>query len=181
MAERALRRTYTPDEVDTGLTVLALCGGDSSEAERRLQAAGQPIPSSTLRDWRTHTHADRYVAICHERAPEIEKRVLQRSQEIQQRALATSLKAVNEAERQLDNGEAKDPAGTAKNLALTYGIITDKSLLLQGRPNVMVGTQDARDLLDDIRRELGTIPGTAIEVPTTALSPRSDSTNAQED
>jgi hypothetical protein len=45
----------------------------------------------------------------------------------------------------------------------------------------MVGTQDARDLLDDIRRELGTIPGTAEEIPTTALSPRSDSTNAQED
>jgi hypothetical protein len=179
MAGKAMRR-YTPEEVDTGLTVLALCGGDSKEAERRLEASGSPIPSSTLRDWRTSTHADRYVEICQERAPEIEKRVLQQSQEIQQRALAASLKAVDAAEQQIDSGDAKDPSATAKNLALTYGIITDKALVLQGRPSTIIGTQDARDLLEDIRRDLGSIPSTAEEVESIALPARGDSSNARD-
>jgi hypothetical protein len=167
----AVRRTYTPEQVDTALTVLALCGGDSKEAERRLEAAGDPIPSSTLRDWRTHTHADRYIVICQERAPEIEKRTIQRSQEIELRALSVAEQALNAASDQLDAGEAKDPGATAKNVATAYGILTQNSLVRQGKPNTIISNQDARDLLDDIRRDLGAIPSTAIEVPNQALEP----------
>jgi hypothetical protein len=177
---RAIRRTYTPEEVDVGLTTLALCGGDSKEAERRLEAAGSLIPSSTLRDWRTSVHPDRYVELCHLHAPEIEKRVIQRSQEIQQRALDVSLKAINAAEQQLDANEAKDPGALAKNLALTHGIITDKSLTLQGRPSSIVGTTDARELLAEIRKDLGAIPGTAEELETDALPAGSDDANARD-
>ena len=176
---RLPKQRYTPEQVETALTVLALRGGNSREASEHLAASDLQIPSSTLRLWRTETHADRYVEICQERAPEIEKRVIQRSQEVQQRALDVSLKAVNKAEEQLDAGEAKDPAATAKNLALSFAVITDKSLLLQGRPNVMVGNQDARDLLNEIRRDLA-IPGTAEELPPEALTAGTDEPNARD-
>jgi hypothetical protein len=149
--------------VDIGLTALALAGNNSRLASEQLAAAGYDVPDSTLRAWRLK-NPDRYLELCTEHAPQIKQRVIQASQEIQQRALAATLKAINAAEQQLDDGEAKDPSATAKNLALTHGIVTDKSQILQGLPDTIVGRQDARDLLEDIRRELGTIPGTAEDI-----------------
>jgi hypothetical protein len=165
--------------VDIGLTALALAGNNSRLASEQLAAAGYDVPDSTLRAWRLK-HPDRYLELCTEHAPEIKQRVIQASQEIQQRALAATLKAINAAEQQLDDGETKDPSATAKNLALTHGIVTDKSQILQGLPDTIV-RMDARDLLDDIRRDLGSIPSTAIEVENEALSTRADEGNAQED
>lgn len=174
---RELRR-YTPEQTDIILRTLALNGGNSEAAHEQLKAEGIDIAAVTLRAWRNTTHAGRYQDICLQIAPEIEKLVVQRSAEIQRRALDVSLKAIDAAEQQLADGKAKDPAATAKNLALTHGIITDKSLTLQGRPSSIVGTTDARELLQEIRRDLGSIPSTAEELETDALVAGESDANA---
>ena len=168
MAGRQLRR-YSPEEIDLGLRTLALEGGNSQAAHERLKEGGLDIPSVTLRDWRNTSRVERYQDICVQVAPEIERVVVQRSAEIQRRALDVSLKAIDAAEQQITNGEAKDPSATAKNLALTHGIITDKTLILQGRPTNIDLTLDARDLIAEIRKDLGSIPSTAEDLETTAL------------
>ena len=106
MAGRQLRR-YSPEEIDLGLRTLALEGGNSQAAHERLKEGGLDIPSVTLRDWRNTSRVERYQDICVQVAPEIERVVVQRSAEIQRRALDVSLKAIDAAEQQITTGSER--------------------------------------------------------------------------
>jgi Mrp family chromosome partitioning ATPase len=56
------RRSYSDDDVTTGLVELTRFGGNARRAARSLRSAGLDIPESTLRRWKD-IHADLYAEI----------------------------------------------------------------------------------------------------------------------
>jgi hypothetical protein len=89
-------------------------------------------------------------------------------------AISVSELALQKARELLEEGkhrEASYASATARNASTVAGIHTDKSMILQGRPTQIHGTRDARELLEEIRRELGTpIDSTATELPAGELT-----------
>jgi hypothetical protein len=86
---------------------------------------------------------------------------------VSERGISVAHAALQKAETLMAEGkmrEASLASATAKNASLAAGITTDKSLVLQGRPSTIVGTRDARELIADIRRELGVVDATVTEL-----------------
>ena len=159
-----MRRSYTPVEIDTALLVLCLTGRNSVVAARRLKTEGLDIDPRTLRSWRTHVHARRYEEIEAQHAPEVERQMLGQARAIVHAANQVTLLAIEESEKQLREGDVKDPSTTARNLATAAGIQTDKMLIMSGRPNEIRGGEDIQGLMERMSRFLGSIPATAIEI-----------------
>jgi hypothetical protein len=161
------RVRYTPAEIDTALLVLALPGRNSVVAARRLKDEGLEINSRTLRSWREHTHATRYIEIEHQHAPEIERQMISQARAIVTAANEGTLEAIDAAREQLRTGEAKDPSTVARNLSTSAGIMTDKALLLEGRPTEIRGGDNLEAALERIAQRLGlpqSVDSTAEEI-----------------
>src|SRR5687768_14553553 len=81
MESDAPSRNYTPEQVERSLLELALVGGNSGEASRRLKGASIEISPRLLRRWRTELHARRYSELAQENAREIEETVIREARE----------------------------------------------------------------------------------------------------
>jgi len=148
------RRTYTPAEVDTALLVLCLTGRNSVVAARRLKTEGIDVDPRTLRSWHTNIHARRYAEIEYDHAPEIEKQMIGQARAIVTAANEGTLEAIDAAREQIRRGEAKDPSTVARNLSTSAGIMTDKTLLLEGRPTEIRGNEDLPGALQRMAQRL---------------------------
>lgn len=157
--------TYTDQERDQAMLVLALNGGNSVRAREALTDSGIEVTDRTLRRWRA---SDRYAVIQREHAPRLEREVVGTALEVIQRGWHVAQKGLDKAEEQLDADEAKDPAAVARNVATVVGIATDKYLILTGRPAQITESRDAASLLRALQAK-GIIEGTAQEIPTHAL------------
>lgn len=62
-------------------------------------------------------------------------------------------------------GRLRDASASAKNLATTGAILTDKALLLEGRPTSISETRDSDAIWASIFKEAGLIESTAEEIP----------------
>lgn len=166
--ELAESRKYTAEEVDRALLVMALCGGNSLEAARQLAAQGCPVPSSTLRDWKTDLHADRYQSIQEREAKILEEHLIAQQREVAIAASSASLLAVEAARAELTAGTTKDPARAAQALQTTAGIASDKMLTLQGRPTNITQPVGTTELLRRIAQRIGgtvIVDATVVEDP----------------
>lgn len=164
------RRTYSDHEIDQALIALYISGRNSQVASQRLREQGLVVNARTLRSWKDK-HAERYLALAGEHGPRLEKELRAVSKQVALNAAEGAMEAVEAAREQIRNGEAKDPSTTARNLAVTQGIATDKTLLLEGRPTEIHGT-DLPRLMERMRKALGqpvTVDSTAEEdVPSDA-------------
>jgi hypothetical protein len=149
------RHSYTPAEIDTSLLVLAMTGRNSVVAARRLKSEGINVNPRTLRSWRQHTHAKRYIDLEHQHAPEIERQMMGQTRAIVTAANDATLEAIEASRQQVENGDARDPSTVARNLATVSGIQTDKGLLLDGRPTVIHGDGSLDELVARMEREMG--------------------------
>lgn len=98
-------QNYTAEQVDRGLLELAICGGNSAEASRRLKACGTVIPDRTLRDWRT-TMAARYTEISNNHARQVEDVIVQECRENAVRLADLERKTADRLEEELPNLKA---------------------------------------------------------------------------
>lgn len=158
------RSRYTPEQITTGLTVLALCGGDAARAEAQLAEQGTPVPKSTLKDWRETFHPERYREISHELAPRIEEQVVHLQREIATTASRAALKALALESERLDAGQVKDAAASARNLSTVAGIATDKILSLTGRPTSVIEHRTVDESLKRLERLGLVVDSTATEL-----------------
>lgn len=74
-------QSYTPEEIDHGLTALVLAHGNSRRAAAHLAASGLPISRNTLKQWPT-IHKDRYLEIQEQRLPELRARMAERNEDL---------------------------------------------------------------------------------------------------
>lgn len=141
---------FSATVVDTALLTIAMCGGNLAQAARELKAKDISVSAGALGKWRGELYPNRYRALCEKHRQQIEGVVLATAREISLRALRVTQAGIElEAER-MKSGEVRDAAGSTRNMATAFGIVTDKVLLLEGRPTQI---HEARTP-DDIMRGL---------------------------
>ena len=75
IAKRPARSSYTSEEIERGLSAVALVQGNTRRAAAALKAEGLAIPRTTLQEWTTKTHRDRYMAISEDELPHTYRRI----------------------------------------------------------------------------------------------------------
>lgn len=158
---RALMK-LTAQERDVALLTLAAYGGNTARAARALKEQGITITARTLLNWRTTTHAERYVELSQQHAREIEGVAVVRMRETILQAADVQQQALEQASKQLQAGEARDPSAVARNAAVVAGINSQHNLTYTGRPNVITQHDSAEEIL---RRLHTRHPGMFVEAP----------------
>ena len=136
---REIRR-HTPEEVDTALVSL-IYTGSARETAKQLDLAER-----TVQDWR-HRYSARYDELAAKLRPEIEQRIADQARQAAQRASDGVQEAIALERMRLEQGDVKDASASARNLATTAGILIDKTLLLEGRPNVISTNTSADEIV----------------------------------
>jgi hypothetical protein len=139
---------YSTEEVEQGVTALALMNGNAGRAHRELRALGVQVPRRTLGSW-TRIHADRYEAIKRDVVPRIHRRMADQAEELADRYAEAELTALERLVPKLQELKPAEVTGALRNLATSRGISVDKSLLLRGQPNMIV--QHHHDIEADLR------------------------------
>jgi hypothetical protein len=150
---------HSQDDIERGLLVLALTGGNTAEAARTLAALDPPLKvnRSTLSTWRTK-HSKRYAEISAERVAELETIVLQQVREAIVQAGILQGKVLGNLIAKVDDGDldAKDLANVLKSAGVTLGINVEKMLLLTNRPTVIAEKRDVGELIASLAQR---VPG----------------------
>jgi hypothetical protein len=163
---------YSPEDVETALSYLAMAAGSSRAAIKRMEEDGHKAPpKATLDGWRNKVHAARYHEIARELEDKRRHQTAERLDQLQQRELDLLERTLDRYEEALDNDElpAKDVTRSLRDLSLSLGIKTDKSNVLRDRPSAItrsVGGHEEIRLLEELKRELAAleaVDGTAEE------------------
>jgi len=166
MSEKAItkpsRPSYTDAEVRKALEIHAAVSGRKDLVVKLLKDEGLDIKIATVRDWATRRHRDLYADIRQGIATTIRTTTADRYKAVTDLALDVMDEALKQTADALARGELqpKDLPKVAQNAAVTAGIGTDKSQLLDGQPTeIVVGGNP----LDSVR-ELASM-GISVFVP----------------
>lgn len=136
----------TDAEVERALLVLAKHSGNCAKAGRELGLDG-----GRLGQWRRIFH-ERYLEIVEEEAPKIRTAVFESQVAIAQRAGEVELKALDLTEATLDELDARDRAGAARNIATIKGIaLTQANNYATPVPQAR-DSDDVNAILEGLRR-----------------------------
>jgi hypothetical protein len=144
---------YTEEEVRTALRVYASVNGRADLVKKMLAAEGLDMKPSTVRDWATRRHRDLYLDVrqgvqAFVRAHDADRyrSVVSLAHDVMEESLRQSMEA-------LKRGELKPEQlpGIAQKAAISAGVSTDKSQVLDGEPDSIVRTPSD---VGDITREL---------------------------
>jgi hypothetical protein len=142
------RKDYTDQEVEAGLTALALCSGHRERAAELVKETGLEIPAETIRSWANRTRVEDYARIREQVAPRLQAELAEVHEALATGAAELEAKTINRLDQRLDQGdvEDKDLANILKNLAIAGGVHVDKAQLLKNLPTVIV-KRDASEVL----------------------------------
>lgn len=182
-------KRHTPEDIERGLTALAVAGNSLTAAEMT------GFNDRTIRKWREQ-HADRFALIESGRAVLIDQACIEEFRNIVLTAATGTLEAVDLTRTDLQHDKTlpqragklladiqaastederkalmhelgtltrriKDSSATAKNLATTFAITADKIALMEGRPTSITEHRTS----DDVMRGLaaaGFVDSTAV-------------------
>lgn len=166
-------RDYTPEQVITALSALALHGGNAQAAHDLLQEQWEDVPGKdTITLW-ARKHPNRYAHIQAELAPKLELAAVDN--------LRASITYAGQVEHKLltrlhDEAEAiptKEIAGALRNVTTSKGINTDKLLALTGRPSTIIEHRSDEERIkgatETLTKLLSSVPSTAEEIPEHAV------------
>ena len=162
--EPVTRTRSTEAEVDAALTAVALCAGRVTRAREQLAATGVNIPYQTLLMWKRDLFPNRYRHLAEKYAPVIERQMIATARAAALRSFEVASEAVELEHDRLAAGEVKDAAASARNIATTGGILTDKMLLLDGRPTVVTEQRSMDDVIRGLRDAGAIVEATCEEV-----------------
>lgn len=173
----------SPTEIDKALTVLAYYGGNSARA-----SAETGIAASTLRDWRTTVHRDRYLEITEREGPRLEALAANQARELVIRSADIEHAIIDRLAAQDDEApttkELTELAGALQRITTSKGINTTKLLELTGRPTQVVEHRDPKQAAAALARRLGVVlEGTATDItdhPALPLPTENVSANARD-
>ena len=162
MADTPKRRSYTIEEVERGLSAMALCDGNYRLAARLLENQGYEYPAETLRSWAFKIHTDRYEQAKAQTLPEIREKMAKDSEAL---ALAYALGEREALGRLLDkledpNLKPAELAAIVRNLAVSRGVSVDKASAVRGLPTTVEASLTAKELYAQLNKAL---PGAVID------------------
>ncbi len=145
------RQGYTEEEIDRGLTELALCGGNARRASRQLAQRGYHFRHPTLYKWLT-LHADRYEAVRREILPRIREVIATQSEDLAREYGFTEAELLERLREKMDELKPDQLGNTIRNVATSRGIATDKANVMRDRPTEIREVRSADDILRSGRR-----------------------------
>ena len=162
--ERIVSRDYDHDTVDMALLQLVLNDYNVTKTCRDLEAhADIRIPRKTLSQWRDR-YPRRLQFHATQSARELEERIVTKQRAIASAALDVVHEAIEKEAVRVKAGDVRDMSATARNLATTSAIATDKLLAMTGRPSAIVQHERKPEQIIERLKELGVVEGTAEEV-----------------
>lgn len=156
-------RDYEPDVVDQALLQLVLNDGNVTKTCRDMETAGVSIPRKTLADWRD-TYPRRYQFHATQSARELEERIVTKQRAIASAALDVVHDAIQKEADRVKAGDVRDMAASARSMATTSAIATDKLLAMTGRPSSIVQHERKPEQIIAKLQELGVVESTAEEI-----------------
>jgi hypothetical protein len=160
--------TYSPETIDAALLALAYTRR-SKEAREQLELAGvSPLPTArTIARWGIE-FSGRLAELTEKHGAEIERHSISQYQTIVTKAAAVTDMLVEKTGEAAERGELapKDLANAAKSMATVVGIITDKILIVQGKPTSIIGHKSGEEALRTLARKYAPpVDSTAEESP----------------
>jgi hypothetical protein len=141
---------YTDQEVRRCLLAVIAWGGNIAAAHAQLLEDGdlEKVPRRhTLRRWIRGTRSGLYESLREEHLPSIERELADRYRGVAAQAVEATEIGVRVARSYLENGQERDPARAAANLA----IVADKTLkgysLLEGKPTAITETRGLPEVM----------------------------------
>lgn len=141
---------HDEQEIELGLTVLALSAGNCGRAARRLkQEHGVAIHRVTLSRWRD-AYASRYEEVRLERAPQIQERIAAATEEVALRGAELTMATLHEYEQHIGELTPRELSSAARDMSVITGVAVDKTLHSRERP-IVARTRETRDIGEIIR------------------------------
>lgn len=128
-----MSRTWTPEEKTRGLLALVMWLGNVELAAEALREQGVSISAPTLTRWK-RTEAAEYNRLRDKHAPDLEEELIRRLRETALKGIVVVDEAIDRARERLEQNKDIYPHQTAANIAKTVGSVTEKMLVLTGRP-----------------------------------------------
>lgn len=141
---------FTAKDVARGLNALVAFGGTPGPASRALKATFDlDVNPTTLRAWRDHTHAERYVTLQLEHAQDIEDAIIRETRDLARAASMAERIAIESCLEQLDGGRlrAQEISQVALNMSKIKASNIDKLLSLTGRPTAITEHRSASEII----------------------------------
>jgi hypothetical protein len=159
-AIRPDKSKYEDDFVDQALLHLVLNDYNVRRTVRELTAAGMKVPEKTLAGWRD-AYPRRLQFHATETARELEERIVTKHRAVASAALDGVMLATEKEVEKIKAGDVRDYAASARNLATTSAISTDKLLALTGRPSSIVQHDRKPEAILARLASLGVVDSTA--------------------
>lgn len=161
--ETKRRHRYSDIDRERGLQALAICSGNTATASELLAEAGHEIPGATLRNWKVKHH-DQYAEVQARVRELVVKDMAEESDALARLYAKLERQTAERLVANVETLDARDLAGTLRNLATGRGISLDKSAMLRGEPQVVVETKRSPEELYAVLARLGVLTeGSATE------------------
>jgi hypothetical protein len=159
------QRDYDIEQIERGLRAVAVAGGNTRLASRRLRDLhGVEIPASTLRRWVESVHSDRYAEVRVEEAERVQRLAASEFEDLGRRSMVIVHKGLDRLEKEMDELPLRDVAGAVRNIGTVAGIAQSHVQVTRERP-VVTKREHVRDL-DEIFRALRQIsPDLVVDEP----------------
>ena len=165
MSTTLTKSRYTEEQIETALTVLALCGGRARMAADQLaERHDLPIDESTLRWWRDKSHTDRYTQLAADQESKVRERVAAQCEQVMFAATAAELEALTQLRQAIARGDipSRELPGAIRNLSTAKGINFDKAAAARDRPTAIVEYRAPDEVLSALKSMgFGVIEGQA--------------------
>ena len=144
--EITTRSRYSDQEIELGLSAVALYSGNTRRAAESLAAAGQQIPRETLRDW-LNAHSTEYERVRQQITPRLKERMAERHSELAEAGMELEAELLAKTFESLGEIPARDLPGAIRNAAVTVGVHSDKARDLRGEPTAVVEHRSPQQIL----------------------------------
>ena len=142
---------YSLEQIEAGLTAMAIWHGNSRQASRVLGEAGIEVPPTTLILWK-NTHTERYAELTEQIVPQVREKLAQQFEVIGMRSAELTLDTLEQFSDEVKNLPARDLAGAIRNLSTAGAIGVDKASLLRGMPTEIRKTENVSDLVERVQQ-----------------------------
>lgn len=143
---------WNEQEIESGLAAVALCGGNTSQAEKVLASRNLPIPRSTLKDWVEHVHPERYTQTLANLKDNIGEYVASEALDIAAAQTVVEKQVVQRLQAQIMDEEVpvKDLANAAQKLAQSKEINARTSRLLREQSTNITEVRDPAEIIAEL-------------------------------
>lgn len=158
---------FSIEEVELGLRLTVLSGGDTGRAAKLMKNEGHPVDSRTLRKWKDETHALRYEQLVPEIRQQLNESVGDVSLVIAEQAQAVEQDMLKELAGKINGMEGKELARGVSDLARASNTHIATNRLLNDKPTSITRAETSDERVTEALaalKDLDLIEGTATEI-----------------